>query len=105
MPTDGCSGVIWVWPCSRPGCQKPWQGKLTRKRDCWWSLSVESGSPGESGGLLLGDTLLSLDGRPLRYPDDLVRQLGGERIGTSVPIHLVHGGQVQEISVAISENS
>ena len=68
-------------------------------------VSVESSSPGEKGGLLLGDTLLSLDGQPLRYPDDLVAQLGGERIGTSVPLRLVRGGQVQEMSVAIGERS
>ncbi len=68
-------------------------------------VSVESGSPGEKGGLLLGDTLLSLDGQPLRYPDDLVAQLGGERIGTSVPIRLVRGGQIQEMSVTIGERS
>ena len=68
-------------------------------------VSVESGSPGEKGGLLLGDTLLSLDGQPLRYPDDLVAQLGGERIGTSIPVRLVRGGQIQELSVTIGERS
>jgi S1-C subfamily serine protease len=68
-------------------------------------VSVESASPGEKGGLLLGDTLLSLDGQPLRYPDDLVAQLSGERIGTSVPIRLVRGGQIQEMRVAVGERS
>ena len=68
-------------------------------------VSVESASPGEQGGLFLGDTLLSVDGQPLRYPDDLLAQLTSERIGTSVPIRLVRGGQVQEISITIGERS
>ena len=68
-------------------------------------VSVESASPGEKGGLLLSDTLLSLDGQPLRYPDDLVAQLSGERIRTSVPIRLVRGGQIQEMGVTIGEHS
>ena len=68
-------------------------------------VTVESASPGEKGGLFLGDTLLSVDGQPLRYPDDLLAQLNGERIGTSVLIRLVRGGQIQEISVTIGERS
>lgn len=68
-------------------------------------VSVESASPGEKSGLFLGDTLISIDGQPLRYPDDLVSQLSGERIGTEAAIRLVRGGQIQEISVAIGERS
>ena len=68
-------------------------------------MAVESDSPGEKGGLFLGDTLLSLDGQPLRYPDDLLAQLSGERIGTSISIRLVRGGQIQEISLTIGESS
>ena len=68
-------------------------------------VSVESASPGERSGLLMGDTLLSLDGHPLRYPDDLLAQLSVERVGTSVPVRLVRSGQIQEIKATIGERA
>jgi S1-C subfamily serine protease len=68
-------------------------------------VSVESASPGTIRGLLLGNTLLSLDGQPLRFPNDLVAQLAAELIDASIPIRLVRGGQIQEMRVTIRERT
>jgi S1-C subfamily serine protease len=66
-------------------------------------VSVEPGSPADQGGLLLGDTLVGLDGQPLRQMDDLVTLLSGDRVGKSVSLRIVRGGKVQEVSVTIGE--
>ena len=68
-------------------------------------VSVESGSPAEQAGLLLGDTAITLDGQPLRYPDDLLALLSSERIDAAVSVTIVRGGQVQEVKATIGERS
>jgi S1-C subfamily serine protease len=62
-------------------------------------VSVEPGSPAERGGLLLGDTMASMDGRPLRRLRDLVSLLNADRIGQNVPLRIVRGGRVQDLAV------
>jgi len=66
-------------------------------------ITVEPNSPAEQGGLVLGDTLVALDGAPLRHPDDLLAGLSPERIGTTVLVRMVRGGEVQERSMVIGE--
>ena len=65
--------------------------------------SVESGSPAETGGLLLGDVIVKLDDDATPTLDDLLALLGGTRIGESVTVKIVRGGQVQDVSVTIGE--
>ena len=66
-------------------------------------VSVEPNSPADRAGLLLGDTIVGLDGQALRHLDDLVGILSDDAVGTSVAIKIVRGGVVQELSVAIGE--
>jgi len=66
--------------------------------------SVEPGSPADQGGLLLGDTLISFDDRPVREMDDLLSMLSGDRVGSSVAVRVLRGGQVQTVSVTIGEH-
>ncbi|MCO6453146.1 MAG: trypsin-like peptidase domain-containing protein [Caldilineales bacterium] len=67
--------------------------------------SVEPDGPAESAGLVLGDTLINLDGQALRHVDDLQAALSGEHVGVPVPLRIVRGGQVQELSVTIAERA
>ena len=66
-------------------------------------LDVESGSPAERGGLLLGDTLLTVAGQPVRYPEELLGVLSGDRIGTSVPAQILRAGAVVELLLSVGE--
>ncbi|MBI4199353.1 MAG: trypsin-like peptidase domain-containing protein [Chloroflexi bacterium] len=65
--------------------------------------SVEPGSPAERAALVLGDTLVTFAGEPVRYPDDLLALLSGDRVGTTVPVQVLHGGRLQEVKVTIGE--
>jgi len=66
-------------------------------------VSVDPESPAEKGSLFLGDTIVSIGGQPVRQLDDLFGALSGDRVGTSVPVQLLRGGQLQELSVTIGE--
>jgi len=66
-------------------------------------LSVEPGSPAERAGLLLGDTIVTLDGQPIRDIDDLMAVLSGDRVGSSVPVRVLRGGEVRDLAVTIGD--
>jgi S1-C subfamily serine protease len=67
--------------------------------------SVEPGSPAEKAGLFMGDTIVALDGQPVRHLDDLLALLSGERVGASVPVRIVRGGQMTDVPVTIGEQA
>lgn len=68
-------------------------------------VSVESGSPAEKGGLFMGDTIVALDGHNIDDMESLLASLSGTRIGATVPVRIVRGGQVHEVSVTIGERA
>jgi S1-C subfamily serine protease len=67
--------------------------------------SVEPDSPADKGGLLLGDTLVALEGGPLRHMDDLMGSLGADRVGKATAFRIIRGGQLQEVEVTIGERA
>ena len=66
-------------------------------------VGVEDGSPADRGGLIVGDILATLDGQPVEDTDDLLVLLGGDRVGRSVPVKLVRGGELAEVEVTVGE--
>ncbi|MDZ4765091.1 MAG: trypsin-like peptidase domain-containing protein [Chloroflexota bacterium] len=68
-------------------------------------MSVESGSPADVGGLMMGDTILALDGEKVHQMDDLLALLAGDRVGKSVAVALLRGGQAHTMSVTVGERS
>jgi serine protease Do len=66
-------------------------------------LSLAPQGPAEQAGMLVGDILLDLDGRPLRDVGDLQAALGGERIGGQVRVDLVRGGKRIESTITLGE--
>ena len=68
-------------------------------------VSVEPGSPAERGNLFMGDTIVSLDGQPVRHLDDLFALLNAERAGASVTVRILRGGQTHELSITTGERS
>ncbi len=65
--------------------------------------SVETDSPAETGGLMLGDIIVTFGGEAIRNPDDLAVVLRGDRVGQEVPLRIIRGGTVQNVEVEIRE--
>ena len=68
-------------------------------------VSVAPGSPAEQHGLHLGDTIVSLDGQPVRNPDELLALLSDDRIGKAVPVDIVRGGNLEDLTVTVGERA
>lgn len=68
-------------------------------------VSVEPDGPAGQGGLMLGDTIVALDGQPVGQMDDLLALLSSDRVGTAVPVRIIRGGQVQDVTVTIGERA
>jgi S1-C subfamily serine protease len=66
-------------------------------------VSVESDSPAGQAGLAMGDTIVTFDGQPVRHLDDLLGLLSGDRVGAEVPVRILRGGKLMEVSVVIGE--
>jgi S1-C subfamily serine protease len=66
-------------------------------------VGVTPGSPADAAGILVGDVMLELDGHPVESPEDLLELLTGDRIGRSVPLRVLRGGEGRELTVTVGE--
>ena len=66
-------------------------------------VQVEPGSPAAKGGLLLGDTILAVDGARVEDVDDLRRALRSNEPGQSPSIGVLRGGQQLQLEVTLVE--
>jgi S1-C subfamily serine protease len=66
-------------------------------------VATEPSGPAENGGLYQGDIVVALDGQRTRTLDELLALLNGDRVGTSVPVRIIRGGQTQDVNVTIGE--
>lgn len=66
---------------------------------------VIEGGPAEQGGLFLGDTIIAIAGEPVRQHDDLMARLSSDRVGVTVPLRVLRGGQVLDVDVVIGERA
>lgn len=66
-------------------------------------MSVEANSPAAQGGLLQGDVLVTLDGQAVRHVDELQALLSSDRAGKPIPVRIVRGGQVHDLTVTIGQ--
>jgi S1-C subfamily serine protease len=67
-------------------------------------LSVEPDGPAASSGLLVGDVIVKLGGRPIQNVEDLVDALGAsDVVGRTFNLDLVRGGERIKADVLIGE--
>jgi len=62
-------------------------------------ISVESGSPADVGGLIVGDILVGFDGQPVADHEDLFARLTGDVVGKSTAVEVLRGGQPSVLQV------
>ena len=66
-------------------------------------VSVEPDSPAEQGGIVLGDTIVGLEGKSIRSHDELLAQLVGDVVDKKVPVAMIRGGELLTINVKIGD--
>ncbi len=66
-------------------------------------ISVETGSPAAEAGMSLGDTIVTLSGKPIIRHEDLLAGLSGDVVGQKEVIQTDRGGHTQEVTVRIGE--
>lgn len=66
-------------------------------------VGVSEASPAAQVGVLVGDIVLALDGRPIESPEDLLDLLMGERVGRTGTLRVLRGGAVADVTVTIGE--
>ena len=88
-------------PVAIPGAQ---QQALGREQASGLLLvGVESDSPAEAGGLLIGDIIVAIAGNQVTDPDELAASLTGSVVGKPTPVEVVRGGKPATITVTIGE--
>jgi S1-C subfamily serine protease len=66
-------------------------------------VSAEPGGPGDRAGVMIGDVLVAVGGKPVVDPSELLGLLGGERIGTNLAVRLVRAGEPTDVTITIGE--
>ncbi len=66
-------------------------------------VGLESDSPAEKDGLLVGDILVGLNGHPVSDPDELFASLSGNVVGKPTPVEVLRGGEPKTVTVTVGE--
>ena len=67
--------------------------------------SLEPDSPAAKAGLQPGNIVLALDGERVTGADDLVRLLGGDRIGADTTLSVIAGSELKQFVVVPAERT
>src|SRR2546428_3479903 len=66
-------------------------------------VTVEAGGPAQTAGLLQGDTIVTLDGDPLRHLDELFGKLGTLEVGSAHRLGVVRAGERKDVAITVGE--
>jgi S1-C subfamily serine protease len=85
---------------------KPQQQQLGRQQETALLLvSVEEGGPAAKSGLIVGDILVSINSQPVHNHDKLQEQVMKEKVGNTISIEFLRGGQLTSAAVNIGERA
>ncbi|MCB1535367.1 MAG: trypsin-like peptidase domain-containing protein [Rhodoblastus sp.] len=65
--------------------------------------TIAQGGPASETGMLTGDIILSIDGAPVAGADDIVRLLGADKIGRTIPIDVLRRSDQRRFWVGLTE--
>ncbi|MGO9410068.1 MAG: PDZ domain-containing protein [Spirochaetia bacterium] len=68
-------------------------------------ISVESGSPAETAGIVRGDIITDIGGTAVNNPSDIRQAVGQRKQGETLQVKLRHGDAEKTLSVALGEKN
>ena len=66
-------------------------------------LEVETNGPAHKAGVVIGDILVALAGRPVMRLEDVQAHLHGENIGKAISAEFLRGGEKRVVDIVVSE--
>lgn len=66
-------------------------------------VGVETGSPADRGGLLIGDVLVGIDGTAVTDVEDVHVLLGPDKVGAHATLRVIRAGAIAQVSVTVGE--
>ena len=104
VPSNTATDIV---PRLRAGetIKRPWIGVSTAPAGGGGAevQEVVAGSPAERAGLGEGDVIVSVDGRPIRTPDDVAEAIADRKPGDAVSIRVKIGAQETERQIELAE--
>ncbi|MFZ0687027.1 MAG: Do family serine endopeptidase [Terriglobales bacterium] len=67
--------------------------------------NVTSGSPAETAGLKVGDTIIAVDGKDVKTGDELVADIASRKPGSKAKLTYIRNGKKEETTVTIADRS
>src|SRR5437016_8843524 len=67
--------------------------------------NVVAGSPADRAGLKVGDTIISVDGKPIKNGDELVADIASRKPGQKVNLGYIRNQQKQEAAVTVADRA
>ncbi|MEO5936534.1 MAG: PDZ domain-containing protein, partial [Terriglobales bacterium] len=67
--------------------------------------SVRPGTPAEDAGLKTGDTITSIDGKPIKTGDELVGEISSRKPGAKIRMGIVRDGKKQDLDVTVGDRA
>ncbi|MDJ0569603.1 MAG: S1C family serine protease [Pleurocapsa sp. MO_192.B19] len=67
-------------------------------------VNLETQSPAEQAGVLLGDILISIENTPIEKLRDVQAYLEPQNVGKTLKIQLIRAGSLQDVSVTIGDS-
>jgi S1-C subfamily serine protease len=65
--------------------------------------TVDPGGPAQKAGVMQGDTIVTIDGDPVRQLDELYAKLGAFEVGSAHRLGVLRAGERKEVSVTVGE--
>ncbi|HZR55642.1 MAG TPA: Do family serine endopeptidase [Terriglobales bacterium] len=66
---------------------------------------VTAGSPADQGGIKIGDTIVSVDGKPVKTGDELVAEIASRKPGSKVTLGFIRNGKKQDASITVADRA
>jgi S1-C subfamily serine protease len=80
------------------------QSKLSRSQEHGLMLvSLETDSPAEKSGLIVGDILVGAEGKPMQDHDELMARLASDTAGKTLTFEILRGGELKSQAVTVGE--